>query len=369
GRSLLRGSTARQREGMGGRASRELPWALAFGLITLACSRDEGDESMAPPNRVASDAAGPTTESATTSPATGSVSSTAGGSVSTAQGAASTGAATGSSGASGASVAETSATTAGTQGCSFTSGSADCAAFAVLGDPASDGGASWTYQEQDGCDEYNLEGILFAPAGSGPFGAVVVSHGRQGTPSGYSATVARSFRSFGLVAIGTRYTHALDTDGRNAELLPAGAEGASDANIKRARKAQALLACVAGVDGTRLAAHGHSMGAFLSAELVGTFASDFLAASHSAGGTSDYGVATSPGAAESITAPYQIHHGESDTVVDIALDHAFQEVLEANAVRHEFHTYPGYTHQAIATDETMLDRVGAWYATHGVILR
>lgn len=336
-----------------------------LGLMTLACSSDEDDEPSAPPSRVASGAAGPTSQST----AVGSASTTQG-AARTAQGAASTGWATGSSGASGAGAEEeSSATTAGTHECSFASGTADCAAFTVLGDPTSDGGASWTYRERDGCDDYNLEGILFAPAGSGPFGAVVVSHGRQGTPSGYSANVARSFRSFGLVVIGTRYTHALDTDSRNAELLPTGTEGASDANIKRARKAQALLACVAGVERTRLAAHGHSMGAFLSAELVGSFPGDFLAASHSAGGTDDYGVATSPAAANGVKTPYQIHHGESDTIVDIALDHAFEEILEANAVRHEFYAYPGYTHQEIAADETMIDRVAAWYVANGVILR
>src|SRR5262245_45268871 len=113
---------------------------------------------------------------------------------------------------------------------------------------------------------------------------------------------------WGMVAIATMYSHTGDNDSGN---LPQGGEGTSEGNMLRAIKARDLLGCLP-VDETRLAAHGHSMGAFITAQLVGTLPHEFAAASHTAGGVNEEGAATRPDAAARIVAPYQIHHGSSD---------------------------------------------------------
>src|SRR5262245_33113931 len=58
----------------------------------------------------------------------------------------------------------------------------NCPAFVVTGNPHSTMGANWTYRSTDAGVRYALEGILFVPAGTGPFPAVLISHGKGGTP-------------------------------------------------------------------------------------------------------------------------------------------------------------------------------------------
>ena len=246
-------------------------------------------------------------------------------------------------------------------------GEARCAAFMMTGDPRAASGATWSYNSTDGGTEYRLEGILLAPAGAGPFPAVVVSHGAGGLPSAYSARVGRVMVTWGLVVIATRYTHAADNDGRGPSLRPAGDLGASEANVLRARKTRDLLACVAGVDLGRVAAHGHSMGAFLTAQLMGRHPGVFRAASHTAGGVSAGVLATQAEVAAAIVTPYQMHHGDQDTVVPLAFDQTLDRILAERGTRRELHVYGGYAHDTIAADATMLDRVREWYAAAGVL--
>ena len=109
------------------------------------------------------------------------------------------------------------------------------------------------------------------------------------------------------------------------------------------------------------------MGAFVTGELLGTHPADFRAASHTAGGTSAGANATRPSTAALIRTPYQLHHGDADRVVAIAQDESLASILGANAVPHEFHRYPGYSHEQIASDASMLERVREWYRRHGVL--
>jgi len=173
---------------------------------------------------------------------------------------------------------------------------ANCSAFVVSGNPRSSNGATWTYRATEQGVQYALEGVLFVPpSGTGPFPAVVVSHGKGGTPRGYSATIARTMVTWGMVAIGTMYTHAPDAE--DLGNLPNGPDGASTANVQRANKARDLLTCVGGVNMSRVAAPGHSMGAFVTGQALGTFPTAFRAASHTAGGVSSGPNATKPDAA------------------------------------------------------------------------
>ena len=243
----------------------------------------------------------------------------------------------------------------------------DCKRLVFTGEATATTPARWTYHSTDQGVTYSLEGILFVPEGPGPHPAVLISHGAGGSPNNYSAGVGRIMRTWGLVVIATRYTHAGDADGRNASLSPAGELGASEANVQRAMKTRALLSCIGNVDTTRLAAHGHSMGAFVTGELVGTHSNAFRAASHTAGGTGAGLYATKVATVERIRTPYQLHHGDADRVVDIRQDEAFAQALQRNGATHEFHRYPGYAHDQITTDPQMLERVRGWYTRWGVL--
>jgi dienelactone hydrolase len=243
----------------------------------------------------------------------------------------------------------------------------DCSRFVVSGNPQSAAGATWTYHSTDFGVAYALEGILFVPSVAGPFPGVVVSHGKNGTPYAYSAGVAPVMVGWGMVVIGTMYTHA--PDAQDAGNLPDGPDGASDANVARAIKTRDLLACVGGVDLNYVAAHGHSMGAFVTGQLLGRHPGAFRAASHTAGGVSQGPNATTPAAAQAIRTPYQLHHSAADTTVPLILGQTLAQILAGNQVPHALFVaeYPGYTHAQIAHDPAMLERVRGWYQAYGVL--
>lgn len=240
----------------------------------------------------------------------------------------------------------------------------NCSGFVVTGDRTSNEGATWTYQSTDEGVQYALEGILFSPAGDGPFPGVVVNHGKDGTPWGYSSIVAREMAAWGMVAIGTMLAHASDMEDMGN--LPDGADGRSPENVQRARKAYELLACLP-VDPGRIAVHGHSMGGFVTGQLLGTHTGLFRAASHTAGGTSMGPNATEMAIAEQIVTPYQLHHGDNDSTVLLEYDQNLEAILQGNGVPHELHVYAGYDHEQIMHDTLMFERVRGWYTTHGVL--
>jgi dienelactone hydrolase len=253
-------------------------------------------------------------------------------------------------------------------------GGVDCTKLQVTGTSTSPGGATFTYDSIDEGTHYRLRGILVAPSGAGPFPAVVISHGKGGTPNGYSKMMATHMASWGLVAIGVQYSHAPSDDGE-----PQGADGASTENILRAYKARQLLSCVAPVDQQRVAAHGHSMGAFVTGGLLASYPTAFRAASHTAGGTCPAGNPCTPETlAPQIRTPYQLHHGDNDCTVGLRLGQALDTVLATSNVSHELRVYE-YTrpmctcpcnaddHQLITQDASMLSRVRDWYTSHRVL--
>src|SRR6266496_2116298 len=50
----------------------------------------------------------------------------------------------------------------------------------VQGDPESSSGATWTYVGSIGGATVDLQGIMLKPRGTGPFPAVIISHGAGG---------------------------------------------------------------------------------------------------------------------------------------------------------------------------------------------
>lgn len=237
----------------------------------------------------------------------------------------------------------------------------------VSGSPESASGATWTYKDTVAGVLYDLSGVLFKPVGAGPFPAVIVSHGYSGSAANYSRNVGTRMVGWGAVVIATNYTHAANgpagAPGSTAEL------GASVSNVQRARHLIELLRALGYVDITRVAAHGHSMGAFVTAALAATHPDLLRAASHTAGGVRTDGVAgPAPSEAQgrAIRTPYQMHHGDRDVVVALAADQRLSSLFEATGITHELHVYPGADHDDVAFDAAVLDRVRAWYARHGV---
>jgi dienelactone hydrolase len=239
--------------------------------------------------------------------------------------------------------------------------------FNVQGDPESSQGATWTYRGSLQGATFDLQGILLKPSGAGPFGAVVLSHGAGGNAAAYSRNIAIEMRRWGLVCIATNYTHAgnvpIGTPGTTNE------PGASDANVLRGYAVREMLRTLSYVDQSRVAAHGHSMGAFVTTALVAAYPNDFRVASHTAGGVRPpnfNGPAPSEAQARNVRTPYQLHHGDQDVVVSITQDQRFDAILTANLVPHEFHVYAGADHDDVATSPTVLARIRAWYAANQV---
>jgi dienelactone hydrolase len=240
------------------------------------------------------------------------------------------------------------------------------AAFVLQGDPESSQGATWTYTGTLQGTTFDLQGVLLKPAGTGPFPAVVISHGAGGNATVYSRTIGVEMRSWGLVAIATNYTHAggvpIGSPGTVSD------PGASQANVLRAHGLIEILRTLGYVDTTRVAAHGHSMGAFVTTAVLAAYPGDFRVASHTAGGvTTATGVATpSESQARAIRTPYQLHHGDADIVVPLSQDQRLDGILQADGVVHELFVYPGATHNDVAQSQTVLTRVRSWYAAHGL---
>lgn len=239
--------------------------------------------------------------------------------------------------------------------------------FTVTGDPESADGATWAFQGKIDRVTYDLTGVLLKPKGDGPFPAVVLSHGAQGNAGMIARMVGLTMRDWGLVCIAVNYTHATG--------VPMGSpgdardRGASRANVERAHMTHDVLARLGYVDMSRVALHGHSMGAYLDAAAASRYPTDFRVASTTGGGVRPdrffAGPAPSAGDVSGIRIPFQLHHGESDETVPIEYDEHFAQVLLAHGVPHELYGYPG-GHLAPRSDPLMFDRVRAWYQKYGM---
>src|SRR4029079_2893301 len=237
----------------------------------------------------------------------------------------------------------------------------------IAGDPESAAGATWRLIGKLDGRSIDLEGVLLKPRGRGPFPAVVLSHPAGGSAQSYGRALGAVMREWGLVCIATNYTHARAT----ATQIPGTLleQGASQTNVFRAHAAVLVLAGLGYVDRRRVAAHGHSMGAFVTTAFVAAYPGDVRVASHTAGGVL-LDALHAPGVpppsvaqARRIQTPYQWHHGLIDFAVPFLLDRRFDAVLKAP---HEGHLYPRLSHASVAEDPEVLAHVRAWYAAHGL---
>lgn len=256
------------------------------------------------------------------------------------------------------------------------------AGLTLRGDPRSPEGATWTYDSTDDGVRYVLEGILYAPPASqltdaSRHPAVILHHGVGQSAYVFGQNVGRPMAQWGMVAMAVNYTWAKASE---YKYQPAGfscgapglalepSTGWAQGNaLLRAEKALQILQSLPYVDSARLAAHGHSRGAFLNVLLVGKHPTAFRAASHSAGGM----ISSAQG--QLVTVPYSMHHAQLDTNVTFPREQAFAAVLEQNRVAHELITYdypdlaPTKVHAESGKDPRMLSKVRAWYVTQGVL--
>ncbi len=240
-------------------------------------------------------------------------------------------------------------------------------ALSIAGDPESASGATWTLVGTLEGKAVDLQGILLKPRGRGPFPAVVLSHGAGGNAESYGRALGSVMRTWGLVCIAVNYTHARGAPGGGSGTLLE--QGGSPENVFRAHAAVTVLARLRYVDVRRVAAHGHSMGAFVTTAFVAAYPDDIRVASHTSGGVlldavhRDGMPIPSVAEAKRIQAPYQWHHGLLDYAVPYLLDKRLDSVLTAP---HEGHLYWRLTHAEVATDPEVLSRVRAWYTLHGM---
>jgi dienelactone hydrolase len=235
----------------------------------------------------------------------------------------------------------------------------------IFGDSEGAQGATWTYEATDAGVEYRLNGVLFKPKGTGPFPAVLISHGQGSTANVNSAKMAAEMVKWGLVCLAPNYTFAGGNLGDGAPGAGDWRRANPDDNLKRAGKCLDLLGTLGYVDMKRIAVHGHSMGGFLTVAIAGTFPERVKAASHTAGGEQPYNKNLSL----KVRAPYSIHHSEDDKNVSIGCDERFEATLTRNQVPHEMHVYHGLLHRETATDPTVMERIHAWYAKQGIVGR
>jgi dienelactone hydrolase len=243
----------------------------------------------------------------------------------------------------------------------------DPGAFAITGDPRQPGGAPWSFRGSVDGVRYDLTGVVLAPDGRGPFPAVVLSHGSRGSARMIANEVGRTMVGWGFVCIAVNYTHAaavpIRAPGEPAET------GASRANVLRAHMTRELLQGIPYVDNARVAAHGHSLGAYLQVAWLAAYSHDVRVASHTGGGIRPprSRIASAPTAdqAARLSVPYQLHHGSADETVPLAWDERLAGVLTDRGVANALYIYPG-GHLAPRSNPLMFERVRAWYAAHGV---
>lgn len=240
--------------------------------------------------------------------------------------------------------------------------------FVVSGDPASGTGATWTYRGTVGGVSYDLAGVLYKPAGNGPFPAVVLSHGSDGSAAFFASLVAPTMVQWGLVCIAANYTHAtgvpIGSPGTASDV------GASPANVLRAHMTRELLRRLSYVDQSRVAAHGHSMGAYLGVAAAAAYPNDFRVASHTGGGVRPAFIVAGPAPtvadAHALTIPWQMHHGDADATVPLSYDQRMDSVLTATGLAHELVVYAGQDHLAVRASAATLGHIHDWYAAHGM---
>ena len=265
-------------------------------------------------------------------------------------------------------------------------------------------GEQWTYHDGN----FKVNGYLVKPDGNGPFGAILVSHGKGGNAEVFALKKAREFAKWGLVTIAPEYTHssreaggkqggggtggsqkggqsqgkgkstgdaaaatrAANGMGKSVGYGGAGGVGASTENIRRAHTCIEILRSLPYIDSKRIAAFGHSMGGFATIAFAASEPETLRAAAITGSGVSaQSGIAyPTAEAAGNIRTPFLIMHGTADSTVPPSASELFKEVLDKNHVPNERHLFEGEKHPLDQSNpEKLYALLRQWLTRHGVI--
>jgi dienelactone hydrolase len=205
--------------------------------------------------------------------------------------------------------------------------------------------------------ELSFSGVLIKPPGKGPYSGLLISHGLGGNGERFGRMAARDFVKLGFVCIAPDYTHSNPRGDRKAF-------GASDENIKRAKKCLDILVSLPEVDPKKLYAYGNSMGAFLTIGLAAEVPDRLNAAAITAGGINPAAgfAAPSKAQAEKIKTPFIMFHGTTDTTVPAERSKLFEEVLTANNIPCERVVYERVGHNVgVAKAKEVNGKIEEWF--------
>jgi dienelactone hydrolase len=205
--------------------------------------------------------------------------------------------------------------------------------------------------------ELSFSGVLIKPPGKGPHSGLLVSHGLGGNAERFGRMKARDFVKLGFVCIAPDYTHSSPRGDRKTF-------GASEENIKRAKKCLDILESLPDVDAKKLYAYGNSMGAFLTIGLAVAAPDRLNAAAITAGGINRAGgfAAPSKELAEKIKTPFIMFHGSTDPTVPPERSKLLEDVLTANKIPCERVVYEGVGHNVgVAKAKEVNGKIEEWF--------
>jgi carboxymethylenebutenolidase len=210
-----------------------------------------------------------------------------------------------------------------------------------------------------------MRGYLVAPAGAGPFPAVLVIHENRGL-NPYVEDVARRAAVAGFLALAPDGLSPAggypgnDDDGRELQ------RGLDQAKLRQDMENSARFVKAHALSTGKLGVTGFCWGGGTSNHLAVTLGGDLQAA------VPYYGAAAPSDKVASIKAALQIHLAEDDQRIN-AMYPDYEAALKAAGVRYEIHTYPGTRHgfhnnstprHVEAAAKLAWERTIAWFSEH-----
>lgn len=226
---------------------------------------------------------------------------------------------------------------------------------------------SFTYDDPDDPGPV-VTGFLRLPAAVNGH-AVIICHGKGGSAASFNTQHAANLVQWGFVCIVPQLTHA------GAGSTPDN-EGYCPNNSAIGRACLRILAATPGVDMTRIAMFGHSMGSYFTGGFCGEDPAPFppiRAAVEGAGGMQSGAGNPNfalPTAAEvaGITAPMLLFHGTGDNSYPGSV--ALKASLDSHAVPSRLLLYQGVPHGIFDASQKRADAYAisrAWFTQHGVL--
>lgn len=226
--------------------------------------------------------------------------------------------------------------------------------------------------------ELRMTGVLIKPQGNGPFPGVVFNHGGGSTARIEGIEYGSQFALGGYVSITCNGTHSglermsperRPRRGSPSEWTPEmsarfGEVWNNEDNFRRAGANLDVLAALPFVDGKKLAMAGHSMGGFLTLEMLKRSDKIKVAWINAAG--SRFHTFASPGdGLESIQAPVILVAGEEDNVVPLPTVIDLKRRLDAAGKRSKLLVFPGERHNVLKDRiNTVFENVLDWFDYH-----